>query len=271
MSNKDSTTEILSANFIEHTKIDFRGVDDNSIKKASTFTEYTGNVMNPLSEFKINKHNVKINSSIYSFIRYIIDNSGFGCAYYIDTVMFQPLEYTLNINCNFDRERYIDNFDDMNICYFTARYVKLFTFNHTDELGIITGDVNIENITVVIHNESIKIQVFYKMLVVFDEEKCLLNDSYFEANMIGSMESIYNKYIEDNNEIDIIVVDVLTGKTTTFYELFDYHIQAKLKQVKIHTNQYAIKKANDIINSISSPLVKQKVIDHMTNLDNTKV
>jgi hypothetical protein len=59
MSNKDIATEILSANFIEHTKIDFRGVDDNSLKKSSTFTEYTGNVMNPLSEFKINKHNVK--------------------------------------------------------------------------------------------------------------------------------------------------------------------------------------------------------------------
>ena len=271
MSSNDNATEILSVNFIEHTKIDFCGVDDNSLKKSSTFTEYTGNVMNPLSEFKINKHNVKINSSIYSFIRYIIDNSGFGCAYYIDTVMFQPLEYTLNINCNFDRERYIDNFDNMNICYFTARYVKLFTFNHTDELGTITGDVNIENITVVIHNESIKIQVFYKMLVVFDEEKCLLNDSYFEANMIGSMESIYNKYVEDNNEIDIIVVDVLSGKTATFYELFNYHIQTKLKQVKIHTNQYAIKKANDIINNISSPLVKQKVIDQMISLDTTKV
>ena len=64
---------------------------------------------------------------------------------------------------------------------------------------------------------------------------------------------------------------MLTGETATFYELFNYHIQAKLKQVKIHTNQYAIKKANDIINSISSPLVKQKVIDQMISLDTTKV
>jgi GTPase SAR1 family protein len=225
------------------------------------------NNVNIFSPSKVNvsqctSRTIKLNRDIYKFILDIASKISYtNSVVNKDTVILKPKLQFLNysyypVSINPGIDIIIDNFNDINICYFQVNNTTNNTpivVRHNDSTTTFKAD----NVVIIIHNDIIKIQIYYKMTFDYDVESSIITDCFFETNLVGTFDSNYSTYVNNNYVLqDIFVLDPVTSTVITLNKMYTNHQLNMITKFKNRVNKL-IKNENEQIykNSVLNDVV----------------
>ena len=176
----------------------------------------------------------------------------------------QPMGYqydSINMLIRLDKFK-LNDFSDTNICYFKllSAYKQI-----TQTIDNAKGTVNIDDVLIVVHNNKIKIQVYYKMYFDYDVEKCILTDCFFEVEIYRSYAQLLIDYKKDKKGfIDTLcVVNTASLSTESFQCAFESHISEVILKAKARTEERIDKYVADTYSKLQTQLIKDKFKEYI--------
>lgn len=210
------------------------------------------------------KKYVEINNDLYDIFAQIA-TSLYLCKPEPGYIIYaQPMGYQYDsINMQISLYKFkLNDFSDTNICYFKllSAYKQI-----TQTIDNAKGTVNIDNILIVVHNNKIKIQVYYKMYFDYDVEKCIFTDCFFEVEVYRSYVQLLIDYKKDKKGfIDTLcVVNTASLSTESFQCAFESHISEVILKAKARTEERIDKYVTDTYSKLQSQLIKDKFKDYI--------
>ena len=176
----------------------------------------------------------------------------------------QPMGYQYDsINMQISLYKFkLNDFSDTNICYFKllSAYKQI-----TQTIDNAKGTVNIDNILIVVHNNKIKIHVYYKMHFDYDVEKCIFTDCFFEVEVYRSYVQLLIDYKKDKKGfIDTLcVVNTASLSTESFQCAFESHISEVILKAKARTEERIDKYVTDTYSKFQFQSIKDKFKDYI--------
>jgi hypothetical protein len=127
------------------------------------------------------------------------------------------------------------------------------------------GIVNIDDVLIVVHNNKIKIQVYYKMHFDYDVEKCIFTDCFFEVEVYRSYAQLLIDYKKDKKGfIDTLcVVNTASLSTESFQCAFESHISEVILKAKARTEERIDKYVADTYSKLQTQLIKDKFKEYI--------
>lgn len=176
----------------------------------------------------------------------------------------QPVCYqydSVNVQILGDKFK-LSDFSDINICYFKL----LTTYKQiTQIIDNAKGIVNIDDVLIVVHNNKIKIHVYYKMHFDYDVEKCIFTDCFFEVEVYRSYAQLLIDYKKDKKGfIDTLcVVNTASLSTESFQCAFESHISGVILKAKARTEERIDKYVADTYSKLQTQLIKDKFKEYI--------
>ena len=157
----------------------------------------------------------------------------------------------------------LNDFSNINVCYFKPSFIERRQITQTIDNA--KGTVNIDNILIVVHNNKIKIQVYYKMHFDYDVEKCIFTDCFFEVEVYRSYAQLLIDYKKDKKGfIDTLcVVNTASLSTESFQCAFESHISEVILKAKARTEERIDKYVADTYSKLQTQLIKDKFKEYI--------
>ena len=176
----------------------------------------------------------------------------------------QPMCYRYDfVNVQIADDKFkLNDFSDINICYF--KLISIYT-EITQTIDNAKATVNIDDVLIVVHNNKIKIQVYYKMHFHYDIEKCIFTDCFFEVEIYRSYHQLLIDYKKDKKGfIDTLyVVNTASLSTESFQCAFESHISEVILKAKARTEERIEKYVADTYSKLQTQLIKDKFKDYI--------
>ena len=207
---------------------------------------------------------VEINDDLHALFGQIISSLYLVETHDVFAIYVQLMCYQYDsINMQISLYKFkLNDFSDTNICYFKllSAYKQI-----TQTIDNAKGTVNIDNILIVVHNNKIKIQVYYKMYFDYDVEKCIFTDCFFEVEVYRSYVQLLIDYKKDKKGfIDTLcVVNTASLSTESFQCAFESHISEVILKAKARTEERIDKYVTDTYSKLQSQLIKDKFKDYI--------
>lgn len=261
---------LLSAEIYDHTEIENYYTRSPNVTNTALIADNNVNIFSPskVNVSQCTSRTIKLNRDIYKFILDIASKISYTKSVVNkDTVILKPKLQFLNysyypVSINPGIDIIIDNFNDINICYFQVNNTTNNTpivVRHNDSTTTFKAD----NVVIIIHNDIIKIQIYYKMTFDYDVESSIITDCFFETNLVGTFDSNYSTYVNNNYVLqDIFVLDPVTSTVITLNKMYTNHQLNMITKFKNRVNKLIKMKAISIIDE-GSPLLRQEIVNYI--------
>ena len=255
---------------------DINGWDNNKNNPDFFVDKNRNNISTPiLQEMGVDSYTifskyvtVEINDNIYNFFNnlfkelYSIIETFYHYDVYISPIKFQYNKIYMRLNNDYFT---INDFNEINFCYFklSAKYKKI----QKNKDGA-NACINIDDIIITVHDNKIKIKVYYKMSFNYDVEKCIFTDCYFETEIYGDCDSHILNYTNNSNYLNTGILVINTAKlvTETFECAFNTHIENTISTAVKTTENVVADYVNSTCDKFNSPLMKKAVIAYINRL-----
>ena len=208
---------------------------------------------------------VEINDDLYALFGQIISSLYMVERHNVSTIYVQLMCYQYNpIVVMMDKDNFeLNDFSNINVCYFKPSFIERRQITQTIDNA--KGTVNIDNILIVVHNNKIKIQVYYKMHFDYDVEKCIFTDCFFEVEVYRSYAQLLIDYKKDKKGfIDTLcVVNTASLSTESFQCAFESHISEVILKAKARTEERIDKYVADTYSKLQTQLIKDKFKEYI--------
>jgi hypothetical protein len=263
---------LLSAEIYDHTEIENYYTRSPNVTNTALIADNNVNIFSPskVNVSQCTSRTIKLNRDIYKFILDIASKILYtNSVVNKDTVILKPKLQFLNysyypVSINPGIDIIIDNFNDINICYFQVNNTTNNTpivVRHNDSTTTFKAD----NVVIIIHNDIIKIQIYYKMTFDYDVESSIITDCFFEVEVYRSYAQLLIDYKKDKKGfIDTLcVVNTASLSTESFQCAFESHISEVILKAKARTEERIDKYVADTYSKLQTQLIKDKFKEYI--------